>query len=266
MTRSKPPFRADVVGSLLRTAPLKEARARREQRRDQRAPAQGGRGPRDREDHQKAGGGRAQARDRRRVPPLMVAFRFPRHARRGRDVHTRPRHPVPRGADQGAEHPHQGEARIFQPPHARSFQVPQGACARRAEDDASRARRCCISASSRTPSTPRSMPTATPSSTTWLEPTNKRSALSTTPAAAICNSTIPSGPISARRREMKKARDRGLKAERLAQDYAGVINRALEGKPADMVITTHVCRGNFRSTWISEGGYEAGRRGHARQP
>jgi 5-methyltetrahydropteroyltriglutamate--homocysteine methyltransferase len=31
---------------------------------------------------------------------------------------------------------------------------------------------------------------------------------------------------------------------------------SLEGKPADMTITTHVCRGNFRSTWISEGGYE----------
>ncbi len=30
MTRDKPPFRADVVGSLLRTAPLKEARAKRE--------------------------------------------------------------------------------------------------------------------------------------------------------------------------------------------------------------------------------------------
>src|ERR1700689_2977240 len=30
MTRTKPPFRADVVGSLLRTAPLKEARAKRE--------------------------------------------------------------------------------------------------------------------------------------------------------------------------------------------------------------------------------------------
>jgi 5-methyltetrahydropteroyltriglutamate--homocysteine methyltransferase len=56
--------------------------------------------------------------------------------------------------------------------------------------------------------------------------------------------------------ELKKARDRGLKAERLTQDYAAIINRALEGKPADMVITTHVCRGNFRSTWISEGGYE----------
>ena len=56
--------------------------------------------------------------------------------------------------------------------------------------------------------------------------------------------------------ELKKARERGLDAERLAQDYARVTNQALEGKPADMVITTHVCRGNFRSTWISEGGYE----------
>ena len=56
--------------------------------------------------------------------------------------------------------------------------------------------------------------------------------------------------------ELKKARDRGLNADRLQQDYARVINGALEGKPADMTITTHVCRGNFRSTWISEGGYE----------
>jgi methionine synthase II (cobalamin-independent) len=56
--------------------------------------------------------------------------------------------------------------------------------------------------------------------------------------------------------ELKKARERGLNADRLQQDYAGVINKALEGKPSDMVVTTHVCRGNFRSTWISEGGYE----------
>jgi 5-methyltetrahydropteroyltriglutamate--homocysteine methyltransferase len=35
-----------------------------------------------------------------------------------------------------------------------------------------------------------------------------------------------------------------------------MINTALAARPADMVITTHVCRGNFRSTWISEGGYE----------
>jgi 5-methyltetrahydropteroyltriglutamate--homocysteine methyltransferase len=56
--------------------------------------------------------------------------------------------------------------------------------------------------------------------------------------------------------ELKKARERGLNADRLQQDYARVINSALEGKPADMTVTTHVCRGNFRSTWISEGGYE----------
>ena len=56
--------------------------------------------------------------------------------------------------------------------------------------------------------------------------------------------------------ELKKARDRGLNADRLQQDYARVINAALDGKPADMTVTTHICRGNFRSTWISEGGYE----------
>jgi 5-methyltetrahydropteroyltriglutamate--homocysteine methyltransferase len=56
--------------------------------------------------------------------------------------------------------------------------------------------------------------------------------------------------------ELQKAKDRGINIERLAQDYARVINLALEGKPADMVVTTHVCRGNFRSTWIASGGYE----------
>jgi 5-methyltetrahydropteroyltriglutamate--homocysteine methyltransferase len=35
-----------------------------------------------------------------------------------------------------------------------------------------------------------------------------------------------------------------------------VINYALAERPTDMTITTHVCRGNFRSTWISSGGYE----------
>jgi len=56
--------------------------------------------------------------------------------------------------------------------------------------------------------------------------------------------------------ELRKAKERGINADTVAKDYARVINQTLEGKPADMVITTHVCRGNFRSTWISEGGYE----------
>jgi len=56
--------------------------------------------------------------------------------------------------------------------------------------------------------------------------------------------------------ELKKARDRGLDVDHLQDTYTRTINKALEGKPADMTITTHVCRGNFRSTFISSGGYE----------
>jgi 5-methyltetrahydropteroyltriglutamate--homocysteine methyltransferase len=56
--------------------------------------------------------------------------------------------------------------------------------------------------------------------------------------------------------ELRKARERMSNVDQLQGIYAGVINAALAAKPADMTITTHVCRGNFRSTWISEGGYE----------
>jgi len=56
--------------------------------------------------------------------------------------------------------------------------------------------------------------------------------------------------------ELRKARERMSNVDQLQSIYARVINTALEAKPADMIITTHVCRGNFRSTWISEGGYE----------
>ena len=54
--------------------------------------------------------------------------------------------------------------------------------------------------------------------------------------------------------ELRKARERMSNVDQLQGIYARVINKALEAKPADMTITTHVCRGNFRSTWISEGG------------
>ena len=56
--------------------------------------------------------------------------------------------------------------------------------------------------------------------------------------------------------QLKQAKARGEDVEKLPEIYAKVINAALEAKPSDMTITTHVCRGNFRSTWISEGGYE----------
>ena len=55
--------------------------------------------------------------------------------------------------------------------------------------------------------------------------------------------------------EVEKAKQRGTDTENLAQSYAGMINQVLAAKPADMTITTHICRGNFRSTWITSGGY-----------
>ncbi len=51
-------------------------------------------------------------------------------------------------------------------------------------------------------------------------------------------------------------RERGEDPEELAKIYARVINDAIKDKPADLMIGMHVCRGNFRSTWISSGGYE----------
>lgn len=38
--------------------------------------------------------------------------------------------------------------------------------------------------------------------------------------------------------------------------YAGMVRKALADKPADLLITMHLCRGNFRSTFIASGGYE----------
>jgi 5-methyltetrahydropteroyltriglutamate--homocysteine methyltransferase len=51
-------------------------------------------------------------------------------------------------------------------------------------------------------------------------------------------------------------RDRGDDPERLPEIYARMINTAIAGRPADMRITMHLCRGNFRSSWIAQGGYE----------
>ncbi len=57
-------------------------------------------------------------------------------------------------------------------------------------------------------------------------------------------------------KELEGARERGDEPEGLQQKYRDMINLALRDKPADMVVTMHACRGNFRSTFISSGGYE----------
>ncbi len=56
--------------------------------------------------------------------------------------------------------------------------------------------------------------------------------------------------------ERDGSKKRGDDPDRLPAIYARVTNAALAGKPADMKITMHSCRGNFRSTFIASGGYE----------
>lgn len=51
-------------------------------------------------------------------------------------------------------------------------------------------------------------------------------------------------------------RDRGDDPDALPRIYAEMINSALAARPPDMAITMHLCRGNFRSSWIAQGGYE----------
>lgn len=43
---------------------------------------------------------------------------------------------------------------------------------------------------------------------------------------------------------------------KIARDSVRVINKAIADLPADLTITTHICRGNFQSTFLFEGGYE----------
>ena len=57
-----------------------------------------------------------------------------------------------------------------------------------------------------------------------------------------------------KQREMLAAR--GDDPTKQGDIYVGMINAALKDKPADLAATMHVCRGNFRSTFISSGGYE----------
>ena len=57
-------------------------------------------------------------------------------------------------------------------------------------------------------------------------------------------------------KEREQSKARGDDPDQLPAIYARVTNAALQGKPADMAITMHSCRGNFRSTFIASGGYE----------
>ena len=192
--RTKAPFRADVVGSLLRTAPLKEARAKREKGEINAAQLKE---VEDREvekiikKQEEVGLKCATDGEFRRswwhfdFYGMLdgVEIKETDHGIQFQGVQTR--HLTPRIV---------GKLGFTTHPMLEHFKFLK-AHTRGRRKCASRARRRCISGSSRAPSSPRIIRTAAPSSTIWPRPISRRSKASTTPAAAICNSTTPPGPI-----------------------------------------------------------------------
>lgn len=51
-------------------------------------------------------------------------------------------------------------------------------------------------------------------------------------------------------------REAGYDPDWLIIAYADMLERAIADRPADMTIAMHLCRGNFRSTWVASGGYD----------
>ena len=56
--------------------------------------------------------------------------------------------------------------------------------------------------------------------------------------------------------QRKEIAARGDDAEHMHEAYIRNINRALADRPAGLSVTTHMCRGNFRSSWVASGGYD----------
>ena len=47
-----------------------------------------------------------------------------------------------------------------------------------------------------------------------------------------------------------------LNVDELLEKYLAANNQALEGAPSDLSLTTHICRGNYHSTYFAQGGYD----------
>ena len=54
----------------------------------------------------------------------------------------------------------------------------------------------------------------------------------------------------------ERTRQIGEDPDALPKLYARIINNAIRARPPEMKVCIHLCRGNFRSTWAAEGGYE----------
>jgi 5-methyltetrahydropteroyltriglutamate--homocysteine methyltransferase len=54
----------------------------------------------------------------------------------------------------------------------------------------------------------------------------------------------------------QRTADRGEDPDALTRLYCQLVNDAIKDRPEDMVVAVHLCRGNFRSAWVAQGGYE----------
>lgn len=63
--------------------------------------------------------------------------------------------------------------------------------------------------------------------------------------AYLCDPTMRAGAV-----------DRGDDPDELPRTYAALINAVIDGRPDDLTIGIHLCRGNFRSTHFASGGYD----------
>ena len=69
--------------------------------------------------------------------------------------------------------------------------------------------------------------------------------LDDTNLAYLCDPVMRAGAV-----------ERGEDPDQLPHAYAELINAVIVGRPDDLVVGIHLCRGNYRSTWFAEGGYE----------
>ena len=53
-----------------------------------------------------------------------------------------------------------------------------------------------------------------------------------------------------------QVRNIGEDPDTLPKTYARLLNETIAGRPADMVVCMHLCRGNFAGAWVAEGGYD----------
>ena len=214
------------------------------------ARAQGGRGPRDRARDREAGRGRPAGDHRRRIPPLVVASRFPVGPRRRREVHDMNAGIQFAGVNTRAEGVQVTGKLGWLAPHPmiEHFKFVQATHQADAEDDdpvavarstAGRRRRRSIRnglSRQRTRCSPISARPIARRCAQFADAGCRYLQLDEVFIAMLCDPKYRDADDGARRRSRKSS----------ASIYGDLINAAMSDIPADMTITMHLCRGNYQ--------------------